>query len=761
MAPFCPFPGCVTRINHDSMAHPSTSIPANPARFPHASPRRKPLVLALLGLWLSTSAGAQTSSVDTLRDRALDEVVVTATRSEVRRDKIPQQIDIITRRDIDQTPAFDVTDIVKKLAAVNVIQYPSLSSGVGIRGFRPQFSGLNQRTLLLIDGRPAGTTNLSTIGLNNAERVEVLKGPASALYGSQAMGGVINVITRHSRGAVRGNAFAEYGSFQTYQAGGNVGGNLTKRLDFDASVSYFKRAQDYTLGNGNFFRDKLHGDQAVKNYTNKPAETVDDRKDDGLVRPNTKLTYYSGSLRVGYQLSEQWRVDMRGEKFMANDVESPGDITYGTTQAGLKDADRQAGEVALSGELGTHKPTLRVFGSAENSFTQTINAAGKPITPFQSLASGNRWRGVQLKDTWQLGRHSLTVGYDYLDASTTSRSWTDATTERAPFQPNYAIRSSAFYAQGLLSVGNDRLTLQPGIRYDNITFDVQETPLLTTFTAGKTTNPFVSPSLGAVVRLVPGLRLKGTVGRAFVTPDAFNVAGYSETRTSAGKITITTGNPDLTNENSVSYDFGLNFSRPTTGFSAGVTYFHTSVADRIARIVTPVNEKQTNGDVIVARATYVNAADSELSGIESELAYDFGALSAYRYSLRLFGNATSMITYTEIIVGTDGKTTERGIMNVAKMNLNAGLDYDSFKGFRARLLGRYVGHRTDTDFTDAANPEIVYPEYIVLDFTTSVTLAKHHTLGVQITNLTDENYYEKRGYNLPGRSFFVRYGFSF
>ncbi|QJD79659.1 TonB-dependent receptor plug domain-containing protein [Spirosoma rhododendri] len=259
---------------------------------------------------LTVSAYGQTP--DSLRNRDLTEVVVTATRSDSRRELVPQQINVLTRHDIAQTQAFDVTDLVKKLAAVNVIQYPSLSSGVGIRGFRPQFSGLNQRTLLLIDGRPAGATNLSTIGLNNVERVEVLKGPASALYGSQAMGGVINVITRRSRGPIRGNAFAEYGSFQTYQAGGNVGGNLTRRLDFDLSASYFKRAQDYKLGSGNFFRDKLNGDQAVKNYTNKPSETVDDRKDDGLTRPNTKLSYYSGSLRLGYQLGANWRVDVRG-----------------------------------------------------------------------------------------------------------------------------------------------------------------------------------------------------------------------------------------------------------------------------------------------------------------------------------------------------------------------------------------------------------------------------------------------------------------
>jgi outer membrane cobalamin receptor len=72
-----------------------------------------------------------------------------------------------------------------------------------------------------------------------------------------------------------------------------------------------------------------------------------------------------------------------------------------------------------------------------------------------------------------------------------------------------------------------------------------------------------------------------------------------------------------------------------------------------------------------------------------------------------------------------------------------------------------MGHRKDTDFTDAANPEIQYPEYLVFDLSASYTVAKQHTLGLQVANLTDENYYEKRGYNLPGRALSVRYRFSF
>ena len=97
-----------------------------------------------------------------------------------------------------------LTDLLKKNAGVDVIQYNGTLSGIGIRGFRPQVSGINKRYLLLIDGRPSGVTNLATLLLDNVERVEVLKGAASAVYGSSAMGGVVNVISRQSSGPIGG-----------------------------------------------------------------------------------------------------------------------------------------------------------------------------------------------------------------------------------------------------------------------------------------------------------------------------------------------------------------------------------------------------------------------------------------------------------------------------------------------------------------------------------------------------------------------------
>ena len=100
----------------------------------------------------------------------------------------PQKIEVVTRGDIERSAALDLTDVLKKTATVDVAQFNGVISGIGIRGFRPEPELLNRRSLLLIDGRPAGNTNLATLLLDSVDRIEVQKGPSFALYGTSAVG---------------------------------------------------------------------------------------------------------------------------------------------------------------------------------------------------------------------------------------------------------------------------------------------------------------------------------------------------------------------------------------------------------------------------------------------------------------------------------------------------------------------------------------------------------------------------------------------
>ena len=717
----------------------------------------------ILGATLATlPVSAQQFPADTLKVKSLGEVVVTATRSAVEKNKTPQSIEVITQKDIELTPAQEFTDILKKNSAINVIQYPGLSAGVGIRGFRPQFSGLNQRTLLLVDGRPAGTVNLATINPGDIERIEVLKGPASALYGSQAMGGVVNVITRKSSGKIRSSVFAEYGSFETVKAGAITGGNITQKLDYDLSFTTFDRNKNMKLGEDNLFRGMLDAGTATKYHAEGPEE-VDDSRGDGLRREYTRLNYNTGSLRLGYQFNNNWRLNVKSERFVANNIEAPSDIAFGNDQPSTKDISRANGELSLSGNVRNHQLFLRGYTAEENNYNNTLVSLGVPIVPYLSFQSSTAWKGIQLKDVYQLNQHSIISGIDYNNATTRSRSFNSDNTERAPYSPSYSLVSSAVYVQGQFRFLQDKLIINPGARYDLITYDVKQTPLLNTYTPGKETNPFFSPSLAAQYQLLNTLTVHATIGRAFVTPDAYNVAGYSESVAANGKAAITLGNPELETENSTTWDAGLRFGKKGSGFTADITYFRTHVNDRITTLRTnPETVEYTeSGYEIASRTTYVNANEANINGLEAEFGYDFGALQNYSYVLRLFANATSIQKAEEITVGEDGTETAKEIYNVADLTMNYGLEYSNLKGLDLRLNGRYVGNRKDTDFNDPIYPQIEYPAFMVMDFSAAYTYAQQHTITLLVNNITDENYYEKRGYNMPGRNFSIRYGFTF
>lgn len=216
-------------------------------------------------------------------DVALGTMVVTARRAEAKIEETPQRIEIIGTKQIESTPSLDLTDTLKKNSSVDVIQYPGNLSGIGIRGFRPEFSGINKHSLLLIDGRPAMGTNLSLINMDRVERIEVLKGPASALYGSQAMGGVVNVITRESKGPLNGFGQIAYGSYDTKQLKGAIGGALNEFFDFDYSGSYLDRGDDFKAGGG-------------------------------VLRPSTSYGQQYHALRLGLNLNKDWRANLKDRK---------------------------------------------------------------------------------------------------------------------------------------------------------------------------------------------------------------------------------------------------------------------------------------------------------------------------------------------------------------------------------------------------------------------------------------------------------------
>jgi vitamin B12 transporter len=168
-----------------------------------------------------------------------DTVVVTASRVPVPASTAGSSVSVIDREQIEKRQSVFAVDLLQDVPGVAVSQSGSIGSQtqVRIRG-----SEANQ-VLVLVDGiranDPAGNDEFGFQDLTtwDIERIEVVRGPQSALWGSDALAGVINVITRRSGGELSTGGFAEYGSFDTVAAGARVGGTLlSTRVGLSASV---------------------------------------------------------------------------------------------------------------------------------------------------------------------------------------------------------------------------------------------------------------------------------------------------------------------------------------------------------------------------------------------------------------------------------------------------------------------------------------------------------------------------------------------
>ena len=641
-----------------------------------------------------------------------ESMVVTGRRVETRLSETPQKIEVVSARDIERTIAVDITDVLKKNAGVDVVQYSGVLSGIGIRGFRPETSGVNKRSLLLVDGRPSGVTNLSTLLLDNVDHIEVLKGPASAVYGASAMGGVVNVITRQSRGPVKAGARVAFGSFNVSDFAGNAGGSLGRRVDFDVNGNVFHQRANLRMG-------------------------------DGRERPATTYQTYDGSGRLGVDLSSTWRLDGHANVYRGRDINTPGDVFSGVSSQGRKDLDRTTEDARLSGQVGRHLLTGTIYNTHEAGSTlnvTTSNPLDQPFLPYLTFQNEFAWRGAQVKDAWGWSRaNSLVMGLDYEHVTSESRSFARTGVGQAPFSANSQKDTVGLYAENTLNLRGGRTVISTGGRVDRISVDTLDTPLKTNFTPSTTTFTVFNPSVGIKQELRPGLRAHATAGRAFVPADAGALTGYT-TNIIGGRTQINQGNADLRPERSTSFDAGLEWFSTVT--HVDVTYFQTSVSDRVVSNVLISNPPPPDPIVL----TSVNTLASHIYGMDAEVSRRANA------HVTAFANITHYFSRREQLPTTG----ERNILNVATNTVRAGLDLD-FGRLSTRLSARYVQGRQDQNFNLAGSPIVDYPSFTVADVSATYRMHRQHAVLLTVNNVLDTYYYEKKGYPLAGASFQVKY----
>jgi vitamin B12 transporter len=194
------------------------------------------MALCVLGLLLNETARAsETDAFD------MERIVVTASRTPERRGETGRLIDVITADKMEDLQANNIADALSGFSSININSYggPGTTKSVRMRG------ATASQVLVLVDGRPItsprdGEVDLSSIPVDNIERIEVLRGPASSLYGSAAMGGTLNIITK--KPPLEGRATelsSSFGTFRTYQERFTHGQKI-KNFGYILSSGYFK-----------------------------------------------------------------------------------------------------------------------------------------------------------------------------------------------------------------------------------------------------------------------------------------------------------------------------------------------------------------------------------------------------------------------------------------------------------------------------------------------------------------------------------------
>ena len=173
-------------------------------------------------------------------DASLDEIVVTATRIEQALKQTLSSTSVITRQDIQESQAVDVASVLKNLAGVEIYQ----SGGVGKQSSIFMRGTNSNQVLVLLDGvrinsATTGATAIDQIMLDQVERIEVVRGNISSLYGSDAIGGVIQIFTRKNKGEMAVNGSAGFGSNNTQRASAGFGGQ-SGNTNFNMQLSRYR-----------------------------------------------------------------------------------------------------------------------------------------------------------------------------------------------------------------------------------------------------------------------------------------------------------------------------------------------------------------------------------------------------------------------------------------------------------------------------------------------------------------------------------------
>ena len=477
---------------------------------------------SILCLTLSSSAGLAHAATDTL-----DTVVVTASQTEHSELTAPASVSVITREQLDKMSVTTVNDAIKSLPGVNI--NPATSYGrneIKIRGLDSDY------TLLLINGqrinsRDALTSSygndfdLAAIPMAAVERIEVIRGALSSLYGADALGGVVNVILRQPTAQTEGAL--EYGTQQpTAGHSGdqhNASGYLSGSLIDDKLL-------------GNVILDQKHKDAWQSAQTTNPNADASEKQE-----------------KTSLLSSLTWLIDDRQDLTFSNSYTTDDRTAhwnnYGATPTNIQQMDRLTLGLTHNGRWQLMDSQLRYFyEDVDLTDDSELNGAVADVTQQNHTLDG--------KLTGQFASHLLTAGGEYRQTRLQhSMNLTAGTAQ---------IDQQAAYLQDEYQLGDLTLTLSGRLDHH------------------ETYGSEFSPRGYALYSLTDRWVIKGGVGKAFKAPTLAQSDEHYAINSCRGRCVLV-GNPDLKPETAISYELGTAYEGERWG--AGVTAFDNQIEQMI------------------------------------------------------------------------------------------------------------------------------------------------------------------------------------
>ncbi len=496
----------------------------------------------------------------------MDELVVTATRLATQRGRIASSVSVITREEIQRRQFRSVTDALRTVPGVHVVRTggPGQQTSVFMRGAN------SNHTLVLIDGievsdpsSPNGAVDFSNLWLDNVERIEVVRGPQSTLYGSDAIGGVIQIFTRRGEGELHGAAEIEGGSDNTFNQKANAAG-ATDQVDYSFGVT----------------RIDTDGDSVTPS-----------RLRDGVSAEDDNYENWTASARAGIAVSNSVQMNFFG-RYIDSDTKLDPELATsfgGTTED--RDAKLSQTTWLLRGEATAQLMDGLWEMTLASSYTDyNRNNRNDRQMPSETLTRTN-FDGDKLKfeiknDFYVADEHVLTLGLETEKENMDSGGFSDFGGFVVGEESNADTRNSAVYTQDQFSYG-DSLFGTVGLRYD----DNQDY-------GSEVTYRFAPVYLYRRT----GTRFKGSAGTGFKSPTLFQTDGFTPNNFGS----FYRGNPDLDAEKSFGWEAGFEQELWGSRMNFGLTWFESKIDD-LAQVVFDAS----------FNSTYENIDEADIKGAEA------------------------------------------------------------------------------------------------------------------------------------------------